>query len=67
MKLEKRNNATFDEYFEGTNGNKTVKCVLDDYCVRYVIIKNGKCTARHEFKNSEKEKCFKNAERALNR
>ena len=70
MELTRKENWMFEKYYEGTNGNKTVICILDNWCVRYhVIINNGSETTnkRHEFSNDKKELCFKNATKALNK
>lgn len=40
--LRKENNGIFEEFFTGKNGNKTVNCVLDDNCVRYIVFERGK-------------------------
>ncbi len=65
--LVKVNNAFFREYYEGLNEDKRVVCVLDDYCVRYIVFENGKQKSRREFSNEKKELCMKNAKRALNK
>jgi len=65
--LEKNQSEMLTEIFEGTNGDKKVICILDDNCVRYMILKNGKLTSRHEFNNCRKNLCFNNATKALNR
>ena len=60
----------FEEMYEGVNGTKLVYCILDDYCVRYVvrdITKPRVRGVRHEFANDKKELCFKNALKALNK
>ena len=57
----------FNEYFEGTRGGRKVICILDDYCVRYMVFENGKKKSRREFRNDQKEICFKNATKALNK
>ncbi len=63
------------EVYEGTTSRVNKKtyeyeevkvwCCLDDYCVRYTITINGKCKSRREFRNDQKELCFKNANKAL--
>lgn len=65
--LIKKEEAFFQNVFEGTNGNKRVWCCLDDNSVRYTISINGKQTVRKEFANDKKELCFKNAVKALNK
>ena len=70
MELTRKENWMFENYYEETNGNKTVMCILDNWCVRYhVIINNGRkiTNKRHEFSNDKKELCFKNATKALNK
>nr|DAY68285.1 MAG TPA: hypothetical protein [Caudoviricetes sp.] len=64
--LRKENNGIFEEFFTGKNGNKTVNCVLDDNCVRYIVFERGKIKSIREFDNSQKNLCFKNATKALN-
>ena len=56
----------FNEYFEGSNGSRSVTCILDDNCVRYMVFEDGKRKSRREFSNANKELCFKNATKALN-
>ena len=67
--LIKTESQFFNQYYEGVNENKGVKvmCILDDNCVRYNVFKNGKWGRRHEFYDYQKDLCFKNATRALNR
>ena len=65
--LIKTKNPLFDEYYEGTCGGKKVICILDDNCVRYMVFENGKNKSRREFCNYNKELCFKNATKALNK
>ena len=60
-------NEMFNEYFEGSNGSRRVTCILDDYCVRYMVFENGKRKSRREYSNNKKDLCFKNAEKALNK
>lgn len=66
FELKRVESKYFDEIYEGTNGNKKVICILDDYCVRYHVI-IGRKNVRHEFSNDKKELCFKNATKALNK
>lgn len=65
--LVKKESYYFNEYYEGENENKKVQCILDDYCVRYIVSVNGKKVSRREFSNDKKELCFKNATKALNK
>lgn len=44
-----------------------ITCILDNFCVRYTKSKEDKIIYKKEFKNDEKEKCFKLATRALNK
>lgn len=46
---------------------RKVYCILDDNCVRYSVIENGRKVRVSEFSNNEKKKCFEHATRALNR
>lgn len=57
----------FKEYFTGSNGTRRVICILDDFCVRYMVFEKGKMKSRREFSNNKKELCFRNAEKALNK
>lgn len=65
--LTKTNNQHFNEYYEGTNGSRTVRAILDNNCVRYMIIENGKLKSKREFGNDKKDLCMKNATKALNK
>ena len=75
--LVKKENEIFEEVYEGSLkriNKKTykseevkVKCYLDDNCVRYVVIINGKLKTKKEFRNDQKELCFKKATIALNK
>ena len=60
----------FNEAYEIINGNRHVKIVLDDNCVRYVRYecKSGKWVlmGRKEYKNSNKQLCIKNAVKWVN-
>lgn len=67
MKLVKVKSEMFEDMYEGTNGSRKVTCILDNNCVRYMVFENGKKIRRSEFSNDQKEKCFANAEKALNR
>lgn len=75
-KLIKINDNFFDEIYAAerfamkkdySTVKRRVVCILDDYCVRYVVYENGKKLRTSEFSNDQKEKCFANAEKALNR
>ena len=57
----------FDNYYEGSKDNKKVICILDDYCVRYHVVVNGKQKSKREFTNDKKDLCFKNATKVLNK
>lgn len=65
--LIRKENEIFKEYFERTNGRRRVVCILDNHCVRYMVILDGKLKSRHEFSDDKKEKCFRNATKALNK
>ena len=67
LELRKENNSVFNEFFTGTNGNKTVNCILDDNCVRYIVFEGRRIKTRREYDNCKKELCFKNATKALNK
>lgn len=72
MELRKENNEMFKEFYTGTtymsNGQKkTVNCILDDNCVRYIVFVGNRIKSRREFDNTQKELCFKNATKALNK
>ena len=69
LKLTKRDDTIFNEYYEGVavSGAKVI-CILDDYCVRFSIYnKLGKRISRREYGNTGKETCFKRATEALNK
>ena len=71
VKLERTSFAQpFNEAYEVVNGNRCVKIVLDDYCVRYVRYerKSGKWVmiGRKEFTNANKQLCVKNALKWVN-
>lgn len=65
--LVKINHEVFREAYEGVNGDRRVLCILDENCVRYMVIVNGKLKSRREFSNGQEKTCFRNAERALNK
>lgn len=67
MALTKTENNLFKEYYTGTNGTRRVVCILDDYCVRYMVFVKDKLKSCREFSNDKKELCFRNAEKALNK
>lgn len=67
VELKKESNEVFDNFYTGTNGSKTVNCILDDNCVRYIVLQDGKIKSRREFNNIKKDICFKNATKALNK
>lgn len=60
----------FNEAYEIINGNRYVKIILDDNCVRYVRreCKSGKWVlmGRKEFTNEHKRLCIKNALKWVN-
>lgn len=66
-KLVKVEHEIFEKVYEGTNGNRMVRCILDTNCVRYIVFENGKKKSVREFNNAQAATCFKNAEAALNR
>ena len=71
--LKKTENFMFSDYFTGYNPqtNRTVHCILDYNCVRYVVVQcegsNTKVITRREYGNKDKERCLANATAALNR
>lgn len=68
--LVKIESNVFDEIYEGINGNKKVVCILDNNCVRYIVLDLAKPRQRgkrHEFNNDKKELCFRNAIKVLNK
>ena len=75
--LNKTTNEIFNEYYTGeTSGlnkktfkyeEKKVICILDDNCVRYSVVVNGKCVKRKEFENHQKKLCFNSATDILNK
>lgn len=67
IKMVKVEMNGFTEVYRGENGNKQVTCILDENCVRYIVSNNGKMKRRSEFSNTEKEKCFNNAVKVLNK
>ena len=75
-KLVKVKHEMFNEYFEGERKGyiqkkgyveRKVICILNDNCVRYCVIENGKFKRKSYFDNDNKELCFRNAEKVLNR
>lgn len=60
----------FNEAYEITNCCRSVKIVLDDYCVHYVRreYKSGKWVrmGRKEFETANKQRCIKNALKWVN-
>ena len=67
IELKKEANETFKEFYTGTSGRKTVNCILDDNCVRYIVFEGLRLKSRREFGNNQKELCLKNATKALNK
>lgn len=69
FELKKVENTTFKEYYEGLNGSRRVVCILDNYCVRFMVFENGKQKSRREYGNEPgaKDRCFKYAVKALNK
>lgn len=69
LELKKTSDGMFKEYYEGVaNSGWKVHCILDDFCVRYMVFDNrGNRKERHEYKNGNKALCFKKATEALNR
>lgn len=72
VELRKENNEVFKEFYTATtytsNGQKkTVNCILDDNCVRYVVFVGNRIKSRREFNNAQKDMCFKNATKAINK
>ena len=65
--LVRKNDYYFNESYEGINGAKRVVCILDNNCVRYVKYINNKKAGKNEYQNHEKEKCFTNATKWLNK
>ena len=71
--LTKTENFMFSEYYTGYNPQtqQTVHCILDDNCVRYVVVQcegsNTKVLKRREYSNQNKARCMANALAALNR
>ena len=60
----------FNEAYEITNCSRSVKIVLDDYCVHYVRreCKRGKWVlmGRKEYETANKQLCIKNALKWVN-
>lgn len=67
IEFEKVSNYVFSEYYEAVNGDKKVILILDDNCVRYHVLINGKHKRKSEFDNNNKDKCLKNATKVLNK
>lgn len=67
MKLEKVEHELFLQYYVGQNGSRKVVAILDKNCIRYMVYECGKLISRHEYINGNKEICFKNATKALNK
>lgn len=71
VKLERVQFAQpFNEAYEITNCGRSVKIVLDDYCVHYVRreCKSGKWVlmGRKEFEAANKRRCIENALKWVN-
>lgn len=70
-KLVKAQSDIFDEYYVGQKGLRKVICILDENCVRYMVLAPGKhgmkCVTRREYNNGQEARCFANAEKALNK
>ena len=72
LELKKVNHSVFNEFFTGETytkegQKKTVNCILDDNCVRYVVFLGDRIKSRREYDNCKKDLCFKNATKALNK
>lgn len=65
-RLVKVAHEMFKEVYEGTNGKRSVRCILDQNCVRYIVFVDGKKKSVREFSNGQQTQCFANAEKALN-
>lgn len=72
--LNRTENAMFDEYYEGIIENRRrVICILDDYCVRYMVFTYSRAgwkkVSCREYGNAPKSKalCLANATKALNK
>lgn len=71
--LKKTENFMFSEYYTGYNPqtDRTVHCILDDNCVRYVVVQcngnNTKVVKRREYSNEQKALCLEKANAELNR
>lgn len=71
--LKKVSNDLFANYYEGENGNLKVVAILDDHCVRYMVLKRKtttapwKMTSRREYDDTQKATCLNNATKALNK
>lgn len=72
-KLVRTQSDVFKEYYVGKNvrRGREVICILDENCVRYMILAPGKhgmkCISRREYSNGQEARCFANAEKALNK
>ena len=66
-KLNRVKDYMFEHYYVGYNGSKTVICILDDNCVRFVGFDNAKRIVRREYSNSKKEMCMSRALAWLNK
>ena len=72
LELKKENHSMFKEFYTGSkimpNGQrKTVNCILDTNCVRYIVFIGNRIKSRREFDNGNKGLCFNNATKALNK
>jgi hypothetical protein len=65
--LIKREHEIFKDYYVGTNGNKTVTVVMDEYCTRYIVYINGKQISKKEYSNEKRHLCFPRAIAQLNK
>ena len=67
--LTKTENFMFSEFYTGYT--QSVHCILDDNCVRYVVVQcegnRTKVVKRREYSNENKARCLANATAALNR
>ena len=72
IELKKEKHDVFKEFFTGSsymkNGQKkTVNCILDDGCVRYIVFVGNRIKSRREYDDASKNRCFNNAQKALNK
>lgn len=74
MKLQKINHEYFDTMYEasfkGLNKDwkfveTRITAILDNNCVRFTVIENGKAIRKRYFKNNQKEKCLVEANKVL--